>query len=172
MSSAALTAEALRGLLYYSVVTGRFYRLKDSICAKGRVRAKAGDVAGGVNKQGYWVISVDGKTYQAHRIAWLYVTGEWPVNIIDHADTNRSYNAWLNLREADSSQNQSNRTRQRNNTSGVKGVCWCSTNHKWVVQLMVSGKRKHVGYFSGIDSARLAIEAARIKHHGEFSRHN
>lgn len=47
-------------------------------------KANVGDVAGCVDKDGYIQIRLKGKMYPAHRLAWLYVYGEWPQDEIDH----------------------------------------------------------------------------------------
>ena len=70
---AVITAERLRAILHYDPETGIWTWL---IAASNNV--KVGDVAGSKEKQGYWVIVIDYRRYKAHRLAWLYMTGEWP----------------------------------------------------------------------------------------------
>jgi hypothetical protein len=101
-----LTAERLRELLDYDPETGRFIWRKDHPTAK---HIKAGSVAGTKNGRGYWVIGVAGAKYVAHRLAWLYVTGEWPAHLVDHENGDRLDNRFANLREATDSQNNFNR---------------------------------------------------------------
>jgi hypothetical protein len=64
-----------------------------------RVRVGAGDKAGTTNRRGYVDIKIDGRSYLAHRLAWLYVTGEFPIHEIDHINGNPSNNIWTNLRK-------------------------------------------------------------------------
>src|SRR5687768_770720 len=111
-----LTAEKLRELMDYNPDTGVFlYR-------KRRGRRSAGLEAGSIVK-GYRLISL-GKQYSAHRLAWLYVYGEWPAGDLDHINCVRDDNRIANLREATDSQNNANRTLAPKNSSGFKGVCW------------------------------------------------
>lgn len=86
-----LTVERLRELLDYDPETGVF-RWKEP-----RRKCRVGEVAGSLRKDGYVKIQVDGRFYQAHRLAWLCVYGVWP-SAIDHIDGNRANNAIANLR--------------------------------------------------------------------------
>jgi HNH endonuclease len=156
-----LTAGRLRELLHYDPLTGLFTWL----LTVGR-RGKAGRVAGCVNEAtGYVVVRIDGANYQAHRLAWFYMTGDWPTVLIDHEDTDNGNNLWTNLREATHSQNQCNRGSNCRNTSGYKGVSWMARQRKWRA---VVG-RTHLGCFTDKEQARLAAVAGRIKHHGDFA---
>jgi hypothetical protein len=80
-----LTAAKLRELLSYDRETGTLrWRKRSNALSRMRIGALAGSIKGG----GYREIEIDGITYQAHRLAWLHVTGEWPVAEIDHRDLN------------------------------------------------------------------------------------
>jgi hypothetical protein len=94
-----LTAERLREILGYDPETGLFTRLVRT----GRIRA--GEVAGTAHSRGYRSIVIDGRVYLSHRLAWLYVHGEWPPEQIDHINRNRADNRLVNLRAAKQSQN-------------------------------------------------------------------
>jgi hypothetical protein len=95
-----LTAERLRELMNYDQETGRFTRLI-SVSSN----ARAGDIAGSFNCNGYRQIKIDGISYKEHRLAVLWMTGSWPKDQIDHADLNRAHNSWKNIREATRPQN-------------------------------------------------------------------
>lgn len=159
-----LTQATLRARLHYSVITGEFYWLK----SKGRV--KAGDVAGCLNSGGYIYIQINSKPYLAHRLAWFWVTGEWPTNEIDHKSGIRDANYWLNLREATNSQNACNTRLCSINTSGYKGVCWNKARKKWQANIKLSNKTKHLGYFDDINLAYAARLKAQQELHGDFAR--
>src|ERR1700758_3893856 len=81
-----LTQEELKKWLSYDMQTGIFARLK----FKGN--SHADDSVGGLNPDGYLVIRVGGKKHLAHRLAWLYVYGEFPVSELDHINNNRTDN--------------------------------------------------------------------------------
>jgi hypothetical protein len=75
-----------------------------------------------VRKDGYVVINWNYKLHLAHRMAWLYVYGEWPTKHIDHIDRNPTNNAISNLRDVPRWVNKLNVDPQSNNTSGHPGV--------------------------------------------------
>lgn len=78
-SSKQLTSETLKELLHYNPETGIFTWAKNA----GQ-RAQVGRIAGSRTPSGYIKISLSRKLYAAHRLAWLYMTGSWPENEIDH----------------------------------------------------------------------------------------
>ena len=114
-----ITRARLKELLHYNPETGDFIRLVQT-CAK----VKVGDIAGCFNKRsGYWQIGIDDVDYLASRLAWFYMKGRWPRHEIDHKDTNRSNNRWLNLRDKTHAINlQNQRKAHRNNSTGFLGV--------------------------------------------------
>jgi hypothetical protein len=161
----SLKAERLREVLSYDPATGIFTRLVNT----GNVHE--GDPAGCINKSlGYAMITIDYKRYYAHRLAWLYMTGEWPAAQIDHINMDRADNRWDNLRLATKSQNMSNRGAQSNNTSGIKGVDWDRARIKWRAQICASGRRVCLGRFDTREEAQAAYVIAVEKYHGGFAR--
>jgi hypothetical protein len=160
-----LTIARLKQVLHYNPKTGEFrWRIRLG------ARTPVGSVAGskhGVAKN-YTQIGIDGQRYQAHRLAWLYVTGRWPVDEIDHK---RGYsNRFSNLREATHEQNGRNRKRNTNNTSGFKGVLWYPRHRKWNAFIGVGGKRVNLGYFDSKRAAAQARRRAAREHHGDYAR--
>lgn len=135
-----LTAELLRSLVRYSPETGEFFRVKNGT-------PFIGDVGKHVR------LTVNGKRYQAHRLAWLYMTGAWPTAFIDHKDRNGTNNAWTNLREATNSQNQQNSKKRAGTSSCTTGVSWDRRAKRWHVSLMHSGTRIFLGRFETLDTA-------------------
>jgi HNH endonuclease/AP2 domain len=124
-------------------------------------RAKAGSIAGSSgHHRGYRYIKIDGKLYASSRLAFLYMTGEWPQHFVDHIDRCRNNDKWDNLRPATRSQNTANR--KGINRSGFKGVSWNIKNREWVAQIQVNGIKRRLGGFDNPSDAHARyIEAAR-----------
>ena len=161
-----LKAKELRKELHYDDNTGIFTRVK----SKGK--CKAGDIAGGLTHYGYITISVLGKRYPAHRLAWLYVSGSFPEDQIDHIDHDRTNNRFSNLREADNRTNAMNRGKYNTNTSGVVGVNWNEATNKWRAKITVEGQTVDLGTFVTFSHAVDARKNAEVlygfhKNHGK-----
>lgn len=165
MDKSSLTAERLRELVSYDPETGIFTRL-----VRVARRVRVGDVAGAVNKQGYVSFAIDGKTYSAQRLAWLYVHGKWPDACIDHLNGIRHDNRFANLRDVNVKTNvQNQRSPRINNKSGLLGVRIrkeCPAN-PFVAQIQVDGRVRYIGNFPTGESAHAAyLNAKRLLHAG------
>jgi len=160
-----INQKELKYLLNYNAETGLFTWLQRM--ANGKI--KPGDIAG-ANRNGYIDITINRKIYGAHRLAWLYVYGELPTDYIDHQNGNPSDNRIENLRISTNQQNQWNQKISKNNTSGVKGVCWNKALKKYSARISIEGKRKFLGLFESLEFAELVVNEARNKYHGNFSR--
>ena len=154
------TQERLKELLSYDQNTGVFVWL-----AQTSSRAKIGDIAGTLMAIGYRLIGIDGKLYRAHRLAWFYMTGDWPVAGMDHINGVKDDNRWDNLREATQAENSQNMAIRSDNTSGYMGVCWDRRKGKWQAQIKVAGRNKHLGYFDMPEAAHAAYLAAKAEIH-------
>lgn len=164
MGARLLTAERLREVLDYDPETGLFvWKMKTADCVH------VGSIAGGMDEKGYIRMRVDGRRYRAHRLAWLWMTGEWPSRGIDHRDTDRANNRWANLRVASSSQNIANSRLRSDNTSGFKGVSKFK-NGQWRAEVGTPSGRHYLGLFPCPAAAHLAYVVAAAKYHGEFAR--
>lgn len=152
-----LTQDELKRQLHYEPKTGVFTRLVF------RGNAKVGDVAGNLGADGYVAISINNKNYRAHRLAWFYMTGEWP-NIVDHEDHIKNNNIWTNLKNGTHSDNLKNKAMRKNNTSGFNGVCWNKQFKRWQAYIKINRKRKHLGFFKKLSDAVIAREEANVKH--------
>lgn len=161
-----ITQAHLREMLHYDSDTGVFTWRNPS--AKN---VKKGGIAGCLTNHGYIQIGVKNKLYAAHRLAWLYVYGKWPTNLIDHINGIRSDNRIFNLREATSVENQYNMSKAKNNTSGVKGVTWSKPHKRWRAQCRVNGKSYHLGLFRNTHEAEQVVRQFREQHHGKFTNH-
>ena len=155
-----LDQATLKQELHYCPDTGAFTRKRTG----GGVRA--GAPAGGRDAHGHMTVSVFGKRYRAARLAFLYITGAWPQEDVDHINGDRADDRWSNLRAATRVQNLAN-TRAR---SGMKGACWVSSKNRWKAQIRAGGKNRHIGYFDTEAEANAAYAAAAQEAHGEFAR--
>lgn len=159
-----LTVARLKELLHYDPETGDF-----TWVSARRQRVAAGDKAGCRHKaSGYWVIRIDDRLYRAHRLAWLWVHGEWPKSQVDHINRIRDDNRFANLRPATGFENSRNSKRQANNTSGHRGVAPHQAG-KWQAYINAEGKRHSLGLFDTVAAAGEAYRAAAKSLHGEFA---
>lgn len=161
-----ITQSELKQLLHYDPQTGWFTWL---VCNSNR--AAVGSPAGATRPDGYVKIGLHGKPNLAHRLAWLYVYGDWPSKHLDHINGIRNDNRICNLREASTLENNLNKGLQSNNTSGQKGVYWDKVNQKWYARGKVSGKSHHLGRFKSFSEASSAFQLFAKQHYGEFYRH-
>lgn len=161
MAEFNLTQSLLMDALDFNPETGVFVWKKPT---SNRVRA--GRVAGRVTVIGYVAIGIYGKLYSAHRLAWLWVYGEWPKNELDHIDHNRQNNAINNLRNVTRSQNNENRiTAQSNNIVGLLGVSFLKDTRKYQARIQINGKQKKIGYFPTAEEAHAAyVKEKRANH--------
>lgn len=135
---------------------------------KPRSPVKVGDVAGSATSHAYVAIHVCGRTYSAHRLAWLFVHGEWPAGEIDHRDGNRSHNAIANLRDVARPVNGQNQRRaQRNNATGMLGVTTLKGGRKRPLQAQINigGRLRYLGVFETPELAHQAYLKAKRQHH-------
>jgi len=124
-------------------------------------RVRAGDVATGrKTNSGYIQITISGRTFVAHHLAWLYVFGEWTPEL-DHINGIRDDNRIANLRKVSHAQNCQNKKRYRNNSSGYRGVTWCRKSNKWRAFVTLNKKMTHLGFFNSIDEAKNISDSAR-----------
>lgn len=164
-----LSHEHLISALDYDSISGVFtWRFREAVSKTWNTRY-ANRKAGRLRSDGYWEIIIDRKFYLASRIAWFYVTRNWPTDQIDHKDLNPLNNAFSNLREATPCQNQYNHKKPKSNTSGYKGVTKGSGN-RWISRIRVNKKHIHLGTFDCLEAAHLAYCLAARENHKEFAR--
>jgi hypothetical protein len=159
-----ISHDRLLELLVYDAETGVFtWRI-------ARPGNKAGSVAGCQRRDGYNVIRLDGKLYLAHRLAWLYEHGEWPIAELDHANGIKGDDRFCNLRLASHSQNNLNRGARSDNKSGLKNIHWDKRTRSWCVQITGGGEPKTTRYFHKVADAQAFAANERAARHGEFAR--
>jgi hypothetical protein len=141
-----ITAARLRRLLSYSKASGRLV-WRTNVGA----RARAGAVAGSIDRHGYVTIGIEGERYLASRLAVLHVTGSWPKQEVTYRDGNRTNLRWRNLRQATRFQIRAGLGLRSNNKTGCVGVSM--TKHG---RYRAHFARKHVGNFETIAEATAA----------------
>ena len=115
--------------------------------------------------------------YRSHRVIYFLCTGIDPEEkIVDHIDTNPLNNKISNLRLATHKQNQDNRKKSKNNSSGVTGVIWVKLSKKWRAEIYKDRSRIYLGLFDNKDEAvavRIAAETdPRFKDQAYRDDHN
>lgn len=158
-----LTADWLRANMHYEPSTGEFWWTKPGF---GRTVGKRLGSRLWSKGKSYIAMKINGEVYYAHRVAWLYVYGEWPKGLIDHIDDDRSNNAIENLRIATSSQNAARRNTKRA-IAPSRGVF--PHGPGFVARIHHAGKRHYLGYFKTADAAQAVYEAKAKEIHGEFA---
>jgi len=156
-----ITQKRLQELLSYDPETGLFINL-----TQRSSRAKKGSTTGCKRQDGYIHIKLDYKLYFAHRLAWLYVHGNFPEKDIDHINEIKGDNRLVNLRLATNQENMHNiSSPQINNTSGFLGVSWDKNAQKWRARIIINKKYKHLGYFNTAEEAYEAYLKAKRELH-------
>lgn len=160
-----ITQARLNELLAYDAATGTFAWKRTRRGSK----AQPGDVAGTLKTRGDISISVDGRLYKAHRLAWFMMMGRWPKNDIDHADGDKTNNRITNLRDATRSQNNANR---HGHGAHPKGVDYESRLRKrpYRAKICVNRKIMYLGRFSTSAEAHTAYAAAAKRYFGAFAK--
>lgn len=159
-SAQPITQARLKEILCYIPETGVFIWLESL-----SNRVTAGAIAGSINSNDYSQIKIDGRNYKAHRLAFLFMTGRFPQDQVDHIDGDRANNRWSNLRECTPAENQQNRISRPDCSSKFVGVTFHKAKGKWQAYIQVDGKRKHLSYFTTESDAHAAYLAAKADLH-------
>jgi len=157
----------LKKFLNYNPLSGIFTWRKST-----NTSIKIGSIAGSLNQNGYINIVIKKKSYKAHRLAVLYMTGSMPSDHIDHENHIRSDNRFINLKDVSQHENNKNASKRKDNKSGVTGIIWNKKYNKWQSRITVNKKLINLGLFeifSDAINARMNAEALYgfHKNHGK-----
>jgi hypothetical protein len=162
------TAERVRELLDYDPLTGVFvWKRRTASCKRWNTK-NAGKVAGGSHNRGYTHIAIDRVKYLAHHLAWVFMTGNWPTDRVDHKDLNKKHNAWANLRFATPLENSANASVRSDNISGFRGVSFVSKRKTWQAKITRDGKTVFLGSFPTAELASIVYAAKARELYGEY----
>lgn len=156
-----LIQEKLKELFSYDYKTGNFIRLKETS------NVKKGDIAGCLTDQGYIRIRILGKKYLSHRLAWLYVYGQFPIKSLDHINGNKTDNRIINLREVTTAENLQNQKKPtgNNKTTGLLGASFDKYSNKYKSQICINQKKINLGRFNTPEEAHQAYLTAKRELH-------
>lgn len=158
-----ITQERLKDVLHYDPETGIFTWIKPT---SPRVKAgmTAGCIAAYPGRKTYILIGLDGTLYQAHRLAWLYIHGSFPLNEIDHIDGSGANNKIINLRDVTASENSRNARLYCTNKSGVGGVSFCKYTGTWRAMIWINNVATHISRHKDKFDAICARKSAENKY--------
>jgi len=162
MENSLLTQQRLQELFIYDPESGIFTR---RIATGRHGRYRAGVKPGTRERRGYIIIGVDSQRHMAHRLAWLYVYGEFPQTDIDHINNIKGDNRISNLRLVTRRQNMQNVLAHKHNTSGFKGVSWHKHSNRWRAYIFADYKQIYLGLFETKEAAAAARLAAEKTYH-------
>lgn len=121
----------------------------------------------------FYAVRLEGKGVRKYVAMHRVVANTPPGMDTDHIDDNDTLNNQrYNLRPCTRSQNQANRGRRADNTSGYKGVTWNKAKGKWIAQIRVYGKQIHIGNFVTAEKAARAYDGFAQMHFGKFAKLN
>lgn len=126
--------------------------------------------SGTINGSGYLYVTVGGICYRANRLAWALHYGNWPTNLIDHEDGDKTNNKINNLRDVTNTVNMCNSKKNSRNTSGAMGIDWRARTSAYRVRISVNGKRIILGEYRNLDEA-IAVRKEAEKKYGYHPNH-
>lgn len=113
------------------------------------------------DKSGYPTTTINNKKVRMH----TFLGFEWP----DHNNRNKLDNRKENLVLCTVQENNQNRSKGKNNTSGIIGVCWHKKHCKWEAYIKVHKKPIHLGMFENKNDAIITRLRAEQKYFNEFA---
>lgn len=158
MTMNGISREELMSVLKYVPAKGHFV---------WKTKRLYGRKAGSKTVHGYIEIRYKRKWFKVHRLAWFFIYGELP-QVVDHIDRDKTNNRIENLRASTIAENNVNRSKQKNNSTGLTGVQFA--RQKYVVVIKHQGKRIAQRSFDNADDA-AAYREAKLKELGYDTNH-
>ena len=152
-----LTADLLRHLLHYDPLTGAWTWVNPL----PHSRMQRGDTAGRIMDNGRRQIRIASGFYYSSRLAWLYMTGEWPKDQMDHINRIRDDDRWENLREATQSQNSFNRE-WAESSGDMRGIRPHGNKYRVDIQ-------RYLGLYDTLEEAKAVRDQALKENAGPFA---
>lgn len=158
-----ITAKRLRELFHYDPETGIWTWVA---CSKSRLNGRRADHQRD-SKRLYRIVTIDKQKYYSHRLAWLYMNGKWPEDDLDHRDLDKGNNRWSNIRIANDSLNNANKSPMKR--AVPKGVDPLKYG-RFQARIKVNLRSIHLGTYNSAEEAADAYERAASYHFGQFAR--
>lgn len=156
-----ISKKVLHEFMSYNTLTGIFTCKK-----KWSQRSVIGAKLGVTTSKGYLKIGFGNKEYLLHRLAFMYVTGKWPKDQVDHINHIKTDNRWTNLREVTAFTNQQNMSKSTRNSSGIVGVSYNTHRKKWQAQVRENGNTHSASFDTKFGAIRQ-----RLKWNTQFNFH-
>lgn len=144
-----ITQELIAKVLSYDPISGIFIWISNLHSKRAVPRSRAGSL---VSTTGYRSISLFGRSYLEHHLAWFITYGVWPKQL-DHINQKRDDNRITNLREVTVSENSRNRSRRKQTKTGEHGIWFNSRTQKYVAEITLNGKKVYQKSFTDPDEA-------------------
>jgi len=157
-----ISQNELKEIIHYDPETGIFSYAKDYISENGYKRNK-GDVIKSKVGEGYLGVSIFGKQYRLHHLAFLYMLGYMPKEV-DHDDGVRFNNKWENLKDCTRSENMKNRKISSYNSTGIIGVHLRKDTLQYSSTITVNGKIIRLGCYPTKNEAAKVRKEAELKY--------
>ena len=134
-----------------------------NVSSFGRIMNKyTGRILSEQKRSGYYNVAItnnDGKRKHMliHRlVAIAFLPNGENKKCVDHIDHNPENNHLSNLRWCSRSENQMNKSKQDNNTSGITGVHFDEESEKWIVRIQKRRKMYEIGRYKTLNQAKQA----------------
>ena len=158
-----LTLEELKKRVHYNPETGIFTWTYTNVMVNQKVIQ--GERADHISK-GYYRIGINRIRYFSARLAWLYMTGEWPKYHVDHINGDPLDNRFVNLRDVTAAINiQNQRKPGTKNRSGYLGVSLNKKDGKYHAFICTNYQTKWLGRYDDPAVAYQAYLSAKRRLH-------